>query len=180
MVAVAALVSGCGGSPKLSPAQLLDAGVAAQAKGDLTKARSYYRKVLSKDPDNKAGLNKIAWFDLGVIDQTQGNVQAALTEYQQALVLDPKYVNALYNLAVLQTPTAPATAIQLYKQVIALSPRDPNAIYNLGLLLYRSGQVSQGRDLLLTALKIAPSLSAKLPSDVKLSRSPSPTPSPSP
>jgi tetratricopeptide (TPR) repeat protein len=89
-------------------------------------------------------------------------------DYRKALLVDPNYQSALYNLAILDTPTAPQSAILLYQQILAISPKDPNTLYNLGLLLYQSGQVVQGQTMLRQAISLAPSLAAKLPATVKL------------
>lgn len=164
-------LSACSSSktPSGSPQTLLNDGVAAANAGNLSQARIDYQAVVKADPTNKDELEQIAWFDLGVIDQKEGNASAAQSEYQQALVLDPKYTNALYNLAVLETTANPQNAINLYQQVLALAPKDPNSMWNLGLLLYRTGQVTQGRTYLNQAIALAPSLASKLPAGVTLS-----------
>jgi len=143
-------------------------GLAAQAKGQLDTARADYNQALANDPNNQSGDNKYAYFNLGVMDQQQGNSAAASSEYRRALLIDPNFVNAIYNLAIVETPSQPQSAILLYQQILSLKPHDPNTLYNLGLLLYDTGQISQGQALLRQAIQIAPSLSSKLPAGVHI------------
>jgi tetratricopeptide (TPR) repeat protein len=162
-------LASCGSSTVApTPPQSLNAGLVAFSQGNYSQARADYEAVLGKDPSNRYGLNKIAWYDLGVLDQRIGRAAAAISEYRQALVLDPKYTNALYNLAILQTLRDPSNAISLYEQALATAPKNPNIQWNLGLLLYKRGHVAKGRALLKSALKISPSLRSKLPKDVTL------------
>jgi Tfp pilus assembly protein PilF len=169
VLAMSLALASCSSSPAvLTPTQSLNAGLVAFSQASYSQARADYEAVLHKDPSNKYGLNKIAWYDLGVLDQKIGRAAAARSEYRQALVLDPRYTSALYNLAILQTPKDPSNAISLYEQALATSPKDPNVQWNLGLLLYNRGHLAKGRALLKSALKISPSLTRKLPKDVTL------------
>ncbi|MGA8295786.1 MAG: tetratricopeptide repeat protein [Acidimicrobiales bacterium] len=167
-LALALTLSSCGSHAALTPPELLNAGITAFTQGNDSQARADYQKVIKHDPKNTYGLDKIAWYDLGVLDQKLGNTSSARSEYQQALLIDPKYTNALYNLAVLETPTNPSNAIALYREDLAISPKDPNIRWNLGLLLYKSGNVAAGRAFLKSAIRIDPSIAVKLPKDVKL------------
>src|SRR5580692_6616500 len=56
----------------VSPAKLFQQGLKAQEAGNASLARSDYTKVLTQDPNNHAGENKYAYFNLGVIDQSDG------------------------------------------------------------------------------------------------------------
>jgi tetratricopeptide (TPR) repeat protein len=131
-------------------------------------ARADYKAVLKEDPTNKYRLDKIAWYDLGVLDQKLGDRSAARSEYAQALKLDPKYVDALYNMGVLETSTDVSVAINLYRRALALAPKSPDIRWNLGLLLYDTGHVAQGRVLLKSAIELSPSIAARLPKNVTL------------
>jgi tetratricopeptide (TPR) repeat protein len=81
-------------------------------------------------------------------------------------VLDPNYPAAEYNLAIEETTDDPQGAIALYRKVIGTDPSDVNAIYNLGLLLYETGQKTEGESYLSQAIQLAPSLAKKVPSGV--------------
>ena len=151
-----------------TPKSLLSEGISAQARGDLTAARNDYSAIIALDPQNRSGDNLYAYYNLGVIDQTQGHLSAAETEYQSALQINSKYLNAMYNLAVAETTTAPRAAIAQYRALLRLKPGDINSTYNLGLLLYDSGEIAQGRILLKQAIRADPALRKKLPKGVKL------------
>jgi tetratricopeptide (TPR) repeat protein len=154
--------------PSPNAAKVFAAGLKAQGAGDLTTARADYNKVIAEDPTNHYKNNKYVYFDLGVMDQDAGNGTAAAAEYRKALLVDPTYLSALYNLAIVETPSSPQSAILLYQQILAVTPNDPNTLYNLGLLLYDTGQVAQGQTMLKQAIFLAPSLKAKLPASVTL------------
>ncbi len=153
---------------KGTPKQLLSQGISAQSSGNLTKARNDYSAIIALDPQNHSGDNLYAYYNLGVIDQDLGHLAAAETEYETALQINPRYLNAMYNLAVAETTTSPPAAIVQYKQLLKLKPHDINSTYNLGLLLYDSGRVTQARVLLKQAIHLDSSLKAKLPKNVKL------------
>ncbi len=122
--------------------------------------------MLAVDPNNAAGDNKIAYFDLGVLDQSQRQPAASEAEYNLALNIDPNYDLALYNLGVEEAVSNPLTAITLYRKVVASEPNYVMAVYNLGLLLYQQGQVAQGQTYLAKALALDPSYQKLLPAGV--------------
>jgi Tfp pilus assembly protein PilF len=176
VVAMALAVSACsspaansGGSTStqnLSPAQLINTGLSALHAGNTEVARQDFNEVLTEDPDNKYGDNKIAYFDLGVIDQSAGNLAGSEAEYNEALKLDPTYSLALYNLAVELAVKQPAEAISLYQRVLAIEPNYVAAVYNLGLLLYQQGQIAEGQSYLSRAISADPSYRKLLPAGV--------------
>jgi len=163
---LAACQSAASSSP--SPAALFRQGLAAQGAGHLATARADYAKVIALDPTNHYKNNKYVYYDMGVLDQEAGNSAAAAADYRKALLVDPNYQSALYNLAIVETPGSPQSAILLYQQILAINPKDANTLYNLGLLLYDTGQISQGQADLRQAIVLAPSLRAKLPASVSL------------
>jgi tetratricopeptide (TPR) repeat protein len=154
--------------PPPNAAKIFAQGLKAQTAGDLTTARADYNKVIADDPTNHYGKNLYAYYDLGVMDQDAGNATAAAAEYRKSLLISPNYTSALFNLAIVETPTSPSSAILLYNQILAINPKDPNTLYNLGLLLYNENEIAQGQQLLNEAILIAPTLRAKLPASVKL------------
>jgi tetratricopeptide (TPR) repeat protein len=152
--------------PVGSPNQLLNAGVVALKAGNIEGAKADFNAVIRTDESDKYLNNNIAYYDLGVIAQTQGKKSEAETDYKSAIVLDPNYPAAEYNLAIEETAADPQDAIALYRKVITTNPTDVNAIYNLGLLLYQTGQKTEGEALLTQALQMAPSLAKKVPGGV--------------
>ena len=152
--------------PTGSPDQLLNDGVAALDAGNSSGAKADFEAVIRIDPSDKYLNNNIAYYDLGVIAQTQGHTSEAETDYKGAIVLDPHYPAAEYNLAIEETAKDPQGAIAWYRKVIAATPNDVNALYNLGLLLYQTGQKTEGESYLTQAIQLAPSLLKKVPAGV--------------
>lgn len=150
-------VTACGGATAhptpQSTAQLLSAGLAAQAAGRTQTAIDDYQAVLKQEPGNKYAL-----YNLGLIDQQQSKTAAAEAEYRAALVSDPNYVPALFNLAILRTGTAPYEAIDLYRHIIALQSSYAEAHLNLGYVLRSIGQMSEGNAEIAQAVALKPSL----------------------
>jgi tetratricopeptide (TPR) repeat protein len=140
-----------------SAQKLLNDGIQAETQGNLDQAKQDYVGVLAADP-----TNKYAYYDLGVIYQQQGDVTDASTSYQKALLIDSNYKPALFNLAVLDTPIAPQTAITTYETLLRLNPDDPNVLLNLGLLLKQAGQAAEGEADIAKAIKISPPLASRL------------------
>ena len=158
-------LAGCGSSKKsattttTTPAdKLIQAGIAAETKGDTASALTDYQAALKANP-----VSNIAYYDLGVIYQQKGNATDARSSYEKALLIDPTYKSALFNLAILDTPTDAPTAVSLYHQLLALNTSDPNVLFNLGLLLRQTGQSVQGNSDLSKAIKLDPSLAARVP-----------------
>jgi Flp pilus assembly protein TadD len=140
---------------------LLQEGITADARGNLPLARSDFGAILSVDP-----ANVDAYFDLGVVDQKAGLSGLAATEYQQAFFLNPRFAPALFNLAILTTPTSPSKAIALYRQILTIKPGDANTEFNLGILLVRAGQSVEGQAMLENAIHTSPSLRSSLPTGI--------------
>jgi tetratricopeptide (TPR) repeat protein len=141
---------------------LVNAGVRAQAVGNVAQAADNYHKALALDP-----RNKFAYFDLGVLDQNAGRKESAELNYRTALQYDPNFTGALYNLAVLRADPAPAEAIDLYKKVIAVEPGYAAAHLNLGFLLIAANQKPQGKAELDRAVALDPSFASRIPATLK-------------
>lgn len=162
-------------TPAKTPAQqataLLNAGLAAQAKGDTATAVSDYHQVLTVD-----SKNQFAYYDLGLIDQQAGRNVQAENEYRQSLTIDPNFEVALFNLAILRTGPAPQEAIDLYRHAITLAPKDAGAHLNLGFLLESLGQKAEGISELRLAIGIDPKLGSRVPAADLATSTPAPAP----
>ena len=158
------MLTACGGatSPPQSSAQAaaddLNAGLAAQAAGNLTQAGADYKSAIAVDAQNK-----YAYYDLGLVEQLTAQPAASEVNYRAALRLDPTFVPALFNLAILRTAPSPFEAEELYRQVIGLEPKDAVAYLNLGFLLRSQGSVVEGNNDLHTAVVLDPSLASRIP-----------------
>ncbi len=134
---------------------------ASLSAGKLTAAEKTYAALLKLDP-----LNSYAYYDLGLIYQQASDTDDAQSAYEKALLINPTYQPALFNLATIETPTDPASAITLYEQLQKLPHLvSPDAVaFNLGLLLLQTGQTSKGYGQLAHALALNKSLESHIPS----------------
>jgi tetratricopeptide (TPR) repeat protein len=101
---------------------------------------------------------------------TAGNdYTEALRYYDMALANDPLFTQALFNKAILVASTNPNQAITLYGRVVsqAQSNVTTGAYFNLGLLLVGQHHTSEGQVNINEALRRDPSLSSRIPADVK-------------
>lgn len=137
---------------------MVQAGLKAQARGQLSAAMTDYASASAKDP-----TNKYAYYDMGVIYQQHNDVADAQNAYHKALLSDANYKPALFNLAILLTASDPAQAISLYRQLLRLNPSDPNVNFNLGLVLISQNEPTEGHADLTRAIQLDPSLKSKLP-----------------
>ena len=120
-----------------------------------------FQQAIHKDPSDA-----IAYYDLGSAYQAAGNNQDALKQYRLALARDPNEVSALYNEAVIYSVHDSALAEFLYRKVIQLKPDSPTALLNLGLLLAVDGAKAQAGVALRHAIKLDPTLRARIPASV--------------
>jgi tetratricopeptide (TPR) repeat protein len=179
VAAAVATLAACGGSTSpQSDAQIalndLNAGLNAQAAGNLSEAATDYQNAIAHDAHNK-----YAYYDLGLVQQLMGQAAAAEQNYRAALLIDPKFVSALYNLAILRTGPSPAEAEMLYRDVISLQPNDAAAHLNLGFLLRSEGKITEGVMELNTAVQLDPSLASRIPPGTLATPKPA-KPSPTP
>jgi protein O-GlcNAc transferase len=74
--------------------ELIEAGIAAESRGDIGGAERFFRQALATDPASaRAHLN------LGIVLQAKGELAAAEEAYGIAIALDPGFALARYNLA---------------------------------------------------------------------------------
>jgi tetratricopeptide (TPR) repeat protein len=142
----------------------LAAGLAALRGHDLSAARVDFAQAASRDPKSPIGE-----FDLGVVYGDLGDPQRAARAYEAALDVAPRYVLALYNLAVMLTASDPKRAIVLYQKIVGIQPSDADALFNLGLLLVSSGQQDLGRSDVRAAVALDPLLAKRIPPSIRLS-----------
>jgi tetratricopeptide (TPR) repeat protein len=137
---------------------LITAGNSAQRKGDPTGAAALYAKAIADDP-----TNAIALYDLGDLDQTalyEGS--AAEAEYERALAIAPHFVDARFNLAILQSTGQPMRAIASYQTLIGFDATDAYAYLNLGFLLRTVGQTSASAAAFHKAVALDPGLKSRM------------------
>lgn len=94
LVAVAA----CGSqTPAEKALDELNAGLAADAAGNVDEATTHWKACLTYEP-----LNKYCIFNIGVAAQNANRPLEAENNYRLALLQDPDFPSALYNLAILR------------------------------------------------------------------------------
>jgi tetratricopeptide (TPR) repeat protein len=163
VVGATTLLGGCGKQSATSKASsLIQDGIAAAGQGNSAAAIADYQAAVTANP-----LSSIAYYDLGVAYGEKDEVVQARTAFQKALLINSEYKAAMYDLAVLDTRTEPATAIQLYRQLITTYPDSPDALFNLGLLLDHLGDKAPGAAYIAKAVALDPSLKSRAPKPAK-------------
>jgi tetratricopeptide (TPR) repeat protein len=141
---------------------LISQGLAAERSGQTSQAVQDFKAAAAKNP-----TSPIAYYDLGVIyQQTLNQPSKASSAFNKALLADSIYKPALYDLAILDTPSNPIEAINLYNQILKLNPNDANVNFNNGLLLIAANQPTQGHADLKKAIALNPALASRLPAGV--------------
>ncbi len=159
IVGAAGMLSGCGKPSASSKANsLIQDGITAAKQGNGAAAIADYQAAVTADP-----LSAVAYYDLGVAYGEKDEVAASRAAFSKALLINPRYKAALYDLAVLDTPTEPTTAYTLYRQLVNLYPNSPNALFNLGLLLDHMGNKTGGAAAIAKAVALDPSLASRVP-----------------
>ena len=150
--------SAAGTSPGAQQVQtLLTQGLAAQNAGNLGTATADYNQILAQQPANQYAL-----YDLALVEQLQNDSVDAETHYRAALAVNPNFTPALFNLAIVVTPSSPTEAQALYNQVIALQPNNAAAHLNLGFVLQGLGKKALALVEFHKAVALDPSLASRL------------------
>jgi len=157
VVGATTLLGGCGKQSASSKANsLIQDGITAAKAGNSAAAIADYQAATTANP-----LSSIAYYDLGVAYGEKDEVDSARAAFQKALLINPQYKAAMFDLAVLDTPTEPATAYALYRQLVDMFPDSPNALFNLGLLRDHMGEKAEGAADIAKAVALDPSLASR-------------------
>jgi Tfp pilus assembly protein PilF len=143
-------------------AAYVSAGLTAQSQGHLDDAIEDYRQALAHEP-----RDTVAYYDLGTVQSTQGDLSLAVQDYDAALQFNGNYAPALYNLALLLTPSDPTEAVSLYQRVTQVSPEDATAYLNLGFVLHTLGRDGDARTAFAAAVRIDPTLASRIPAALR-------------
>ena len=157
-------LTGCSSkdAPSATPAQLVQAGLAATNHGNDDAAVAAFREAVGKESGNL-----LAHYNLGVIYQRKGNAAAASTEYAAALMANAKYVPALYNAATILAVSSPAAAMMLYRQVVELDPKNAAAHLNLGLLELQAGERAAAKKDVEMAVVLDSTMVSRVPAELR-------------
>lgn len=153
-------LAACGGGkpkPKQTNAQkaavLIRRGSRLASNRDLNGAMRDFSQAAHLDP-----TNAVAYYDLGVGYAEVDNVPRARANLTRAIELDSKYTSAIYDLAILDSPSQPQVAVNLYNRLLRIKPNGPNVLYNLGLLLEHLGHHHEGATDIAKAVSLDPAL----------------------
>jgi tetratricopeptide (TPR) repeat protein len=163
VLGIALFATSCGNGPSPSSAadSLVSQGLHAESAGHSHLAATDFRSAAAKNRSDA-----VPYYELGVLYQRLHNSTQAAMAYKQALSIDPKYKKAMFNLAVVDTPTQPQAAMNLYNELLLRNPKDAQVNFNLGLLLIAQLQPSPGHELLKHAVTLEPALTKQLPAGI--------------
>ena len=170
-------IAACGTTPQTATT-LVAQGLRAQLSGDVSTAENAYQQAINIDRNNA-----IAHYDLGTVYDKQGNTALAVEEYRASLLINPNFADALFNLAVDTTSTAPTGAAQLYLKVLTIQPTFAAAWLNVGFILQSEGKMSEARQDWAKAVALDASLASRVPTPApspSVTGTPSSSPTPKP
>jgi len=134
-------------SPKRA-AEFIEAGIAAEARGDAAEAERMFRLALSVDPASAP-----AHMNIGIALHGRGEVRAAAAAHAEAVRLDPTLAHAHYNLALAcMAFNDVKTAERAYRSATRLRPDFPEAWVGLGEALESMGRDEDALAALETAI----------------------------
>jgi tetratricopeptide (TPR) repeat protein len=161
---LAIVSASCGNGPTAAgqASSLVSEGVRAEATGHSQKALHDFRSAAAVDRSDA-----VPYYEIGVLYQrTLHDSALAATAYKRALSLDPTYRSAMFDLAIVDTPSAPQDALNLYNELLLRNPNDANVNFNLGLLLIVLKQPVPGHEALKKAVALDPALARRLPAGI--------------
>lgn len=158
MGALIAANCGSGANPSSAADTLVSQGLRAESAQHFQLAASDFRSAATKDRSDA-----VPYYELGVLYERLQDSTQAVTAYKEALSIEPKYKQAMFNLAIVDTPTQPQAAMNLYNELHLWNPKDAQVDLNLGLLLIAQLQPTPGHQFLKQAVALDPALAKQLP-----------------
>ncbi len=159
------LGAACGNSSPSPPSRanaLISEGIHAESIGHFQQAVRDFRSAAAADPRGAA-----PYYQLGVLYQQKlKDPTQAAAAYKRALSIKPRYWSAMFNLAIVDTPTQPTAALNLYNDIVLNNRNDASAYFNLGLLLIHQLQPIPGHEALKKAIELDPSLAQRVPTGI--------------
>lgn len=143
--------SGPAGEPD-SVAERIEAGIAAEARGDAAAAEHIFRNAVEAYP-----LAALARMNYGIALQAKGDIAGAAVEHARAVRLDPTVAHAHYNLALAhlgldQIPEAE----HAFREALRLQPEFPEALVGLADTLESAGRDQEAIAALDAAIELRP------------------------
>lgn len=131
---------------------LIEAGIAADAAGDLPGAESLIRRALSLDP-----LSARAHMNLGIVLHESGALAPAVQAHLESVRLDPGSAPAHFNLALVRLALGSLSEAEPgFREAIRLRPDFPEAWVGLADTLESAGRYEEALDALDAAIRLRP------------------------
>ena len=128
--------------------QMIDAGIAAEAHGDVVSAERLYRQAIEVDPGSA-----LAHMNLGIVLHGVGDPSGAADEHAIAVKLDPGSAYAHYNLALALLELDDfSSAERSFGNAVRLRPEFPEGWVGLADALESLGRAHEALDALQSAI----------------------------
>lgn len=114
--------------------ELFALGLEAERAGDDARARSFFSRIITLDPDESG-----AYYALGMLDEKKGDYRHAEQNYRTALFMNPKNRDAMFFLANLMDITGRKKEAKGLYTVLIHRTEDAMACLNLGSIYEEEG-----------------------------------------
>jgi predicted Zn-dependent protease len=112
-------------------------------------ARTYYTKVLSKNPNNLLAKTNMAMTYVETANPMQG-----ILLLREVIAQEPDYVPALYDLGMLSIKSKQfGKAVERFKEVLKIDPANSDAALKLGYCLMEANRKEEAKEILEKVLK---------------------------
>jgi len=119
---------------------------------DITQGMTF-EQLLKEDHDSREAMYYRGNFAL----YAQGDLDKAAAYFQNVLQEDPRFVLALYDMAVVNRDKGSIEqTVSDYEKIIAINPDFPEALSNLGGYYFRSGKLEKAVTLFQNAVRVYP------------------------
>lgn len=127
-------------------------GLAIQSQGRLVEAAAYFSRAVAKN-----GKRAVYWVNWALCLAATGDSAEAIKKLEAATRIKPDFIEAWYNLGVLQRQVNQSkAAVASYRKVLQLSPSHLSALNNLGEMLAQTEQRAEAAGLLRRVLALRP------------------------
>lgn len=139
-------------SSPASVQQLIESGIAAEARGDALAAERLYRRAIAAAPESAS-----ARMNLGIVLHGSGDAAGAAEQHALAAKLDPGSALAHYNLALARLDLGELAAAESgFREALKFRPEFPEALVALADALETNGRDLEALELLQSAVSQRP------------------------
>lgn len=132
--------------------QIIDEGLAAFDRGDMTAARAAFEKALALKTDEVT-----AHTYLGIIADRAGDLKEAERHFAAAVKAGPNVASARNNYGAILMRTGRSTLAAVeFEKSLKLDPNQPNALVNLAQIRFANNELSESGELFKRAFTIQP------------------------